>query len=204
MEKLLIRREEPCFENILGLIVSHVTYSVALAAYEERNLSSILKDDPCLYQGTPHTTNLELETRVKNWILQISDNNWPNEIEFEITKLGTKKPYMGAPWEVPKSDIFGEWQAISTYVSFYEQVIDLIEKKHGKDCNSWPDIFNFARICRNALAHGNKINIKNKKSKKYSWRNLSYGPTDNGRKVIFSDFSFADLIILMKDISDNL
>ena len=71
------------------------------------------------------------------------------------------------------------------------------------DAVNWPPTLNFARVVRNAIAHG-KINIRNPNAPPVTWRGLTYSYADSGKDVITQDFGLGDLVGLMLDANDEL
>ena len=68
---------------------------------------------------------------------------------------------------------------------------------------NWPPPLNFARVVRNAIAHG-AIKINDPKSAPVSWRGLSYSHADNGKKIVGTDLKLGELLALMFDANDAL
>jgi|SRR5665213_581605 len=98
------------------------------------------------------------------------------------------------------------------FVDFFELYRPWLKTKFGGDANSWPEIFNFARVIRNVVSHHHGyLHFDNKKAPAVSWRSLTYSPSDEGKYVLgyivdgkVPDMTTADLIILMLDFSDEL
>lgn len=85
------------------------------------------------------------------------------------------------------------------YLTYYEDIKDIIEGRFGPDPLHWPPMLQFARIIRNAFAHNSEITIRKLTLAPVTWRHLTYGPQDNGRNI-FNDFFVVELIDLMKDV----
>lgn len=90
------------------------------------------------------------------------------------------------------------------FTNFFEGHVDWLLTNVDGDKSKWPDLFRFATIVRNSAAHGGRVHITNPNSAPASWRNLTYGPADNGRKVMGGDMSLADVMALMFDMSEEL
>lgn len=86
-------------------------------------------------------------------------------------------------------------QALGT--NFFEQNVESIKRRHGDNPSGWPPVWNFARVIRNAMSHGGKINFANPNAQTVSWKGLGYGPADNGRHVLHSDLWPGDLFDLL-------
>jgi hypothetical protein len=93
--------------------------------------------------------------------------------------------------------IFGE---------FYESYAPWVKNKFG-DPDNWPMVWNFARIVRNAISHGEELEIRNPNAKTVSWYGLSYSHADNGKRIFGfqgADLTPGDMIVLMFELSDAL
>ena len=91
------------------------------------------------------------------------------------------------------------------FVTFYEQHRRWISATLGSDSSSWPPLFNFARVIRNAISHHQgRIGFDNPNASPVNWRGLTYSPRDIGRVVLPDDIDIGDLIVLLFDIGDEL
>ncbi len=90
------------------------------------------------------------------------------------------------------------------FVNFYENSKPWLDANISTDPQQWPAIWNFGRVIRNATAHKGKLNFTNPSAPPVSWYHLTYGPPDNGREIIGVELSFADILILMVEMSDEL
>jgi hypothetical protein len=88
------------------------------------------------------------------------------------------------------------------FLMFFERYSDWLTLTYG-DAAGWPATLNFARVIRNAAAHG-KINIRNKEAVPVTWRGMQYGPADNGRQIIGTDLKLGEIIALMLDANEEL
>jgi len=89
------------------------------------------------------------------------------------------------------------------YVEFYEGVRPWLEQNVG-DSSKWPCVLDFGRVVRNACSHGGNLSLSKASSRPVSWRSLQYDPTQHGKPIIGTDLGFADLLILMIEMSDEL
>lgn len=126
-------------------------------------------------------------------------NGIPNEIEFEEYQLAPKTAENEVNLGALNHFFFGTSQMM--IVSYYEKNRRHIEDRFGK-IDNWPPVWQFARMVRNAVSHGNKVNIIDGKSA--TWKGLTYSPASQGRIVINSDLFPADLIIMLRELEDSL
>ena len=93
---------------------------------------------------------------------------------------------------------------IPLFVQFYEANADWLSGKFTADFKKWPQVWQFGRRVRDAASHGFKITIQDPKFKPVTWHRLSYGPSQHGRRIFDADLAFADIFILMVEMSDSL
>ena len=90
------------------------------------------------------------------------------------------------------------------FTAFYEDYAAWFQSNVEGDKSKWPNPWGFGRLVRNAMSHGGALNIDNPNAPSFDWYGLRYGPTESGKKIIGTDLSFADLLILMIEMSDYL
>jgi hypothetical protein len=88
------------------------------------------------------------------------------------------------------------------FLSFFERYNVWLTANRG-DAKKWHPTLNFARVIRNAAAHG-KIEIRNPASAPAVWRDLSYGYAQNGARIIGTDLKFGEIIALMFEADEAL
>lgn len=104
----------------------------------------------------------------------------------------------------------GGLQAVMAHISapiflmFFERYNDWLNAAYGRDSTEkWPATLNFARVIRNACAHG-AITFRNPNANSVKWRDLTYSPADNGKPIIGTDLKLGEILALMFDASDTL
>ena len=69
----------------------------------------------------------------------------------------------------------------------------------------WPNVWQFAHVIRNAMAHGGgRITIKDKSFSPINWHGATVGPSQLDKTLFEVGLSFGDLIILMFEMSNSL
>lgn len=94
-------------------------------------------------------------------------------------------------------------QALAT--NYYERHLPIIRTKFGA-IKHWPPVWNFARVIRNAMAHGGKISILHPNDPPGRWKGVHYTISDNGRDILANDLwpgDLFDLIIEMDTFLDT-
>lgn len=88
------------------------------------------------------------------------------------------------------------------FLMFFERYNDWLDENLG-DAKNWPPTLNFARVVRNAIAHG-KIKIRNPAAPPVTWRGLTYSYADNGSQIVGTDLKLGEILALMFDANDAL
>lgn len=91
----------------------------------------------------------------------------------------------------------------ATYIQYWETTKEKIVKQFGNDQTKWDNLFKFGWIVRNALAHNFKVTVNNNKIDNIIWNGLNFGYSTNGVDIS-EQMMFLELIVLMKDIEDEL
>lgn len=90
----------------------------------------------------------------------------------------------------------------SIFLSFFERYNVWLRTNVGEAVN-WPMTLNFARIVRNAIAHG-MIDIRNQNSPPVTWHGLSYSYVDRGKEIIGIDLRIGEILGLMFEVNEEL
>ncbi len=131
------------------------------------------------------------------------ENKLPDHIDIGVTAVADAD----TPISGPKLHS-GGLNSVMTHVispvflTFYDRYIDWLKASYG-DVKYWPPILNFARIIRNAAAHG-KISISDPMAITAEWRGFSYGPADDGKNVIGTEIRMGEILGLMFETNEEL
>lgn len=197
----LITNSERYFDDIQ----SHLVALIGLAHMIEVGSSG----KSAIY-GPGHTVRLDCATEAASWywsphttVQQLASNFVPTNLVIEriaqTPALGAGALNLGALGNLLKG--FG--QALIT--NYFERHRHDIVDKFGTDVNSsWPSVWNFARVVRNAMAHGGEILIRSPTAPPVNWKGLSYSPNDNGRNILHTDLWPGDLLDLLIEMDSHL
>ena len=162
------------------------------------------EDHECmLLIGLPNGANCKLRLFPRPVISDIAANKWPSQIVAEKIPLEPVAT-SGYKW-IDSAVIHLQVSMISdSFVRYFEGNKHLARSRFGGDTQSWPSVWNFGRVIRNALSHNGAIRFDNLKALPVSWRSLSYDPSHNGRQILFKDITAVELIILMEEMDSLL
>lgn len=89
--------------------------------------------------------------------------------------------------------------------NYFETHRPLIQTKFGGDPNSsWPEVWNFARLVRNAASHRGQVYFRSKSDRPITWSGLTYSYNDNGREILHNDLWPGDLLDLLLELDSHL
>ena len=88
------------------------------------------------------------------------------------------------------------------FIMYFERYSVWLKAKYGQGHN-WPSVLDFARVVRNAAAHGG-IDFRNPGVRDVKWRGLTYGYKDKGRPIIGTDLHIGEMLALMFDSNEAL
>jgi hypothetical protein len=190
------------FDQVVAFLAGATAAALGVQAQGRGSTASFAETENVIFQGRPHASNVQLTFYPADILRRIASSSWPDRTVYEEERLPDPPPTK--PYKLTG---FGRLHGLlmqAAFVQFFESARDEIEQKHGTVPQRWPSPLDFGRIVRNAFAHGGTIDIRNSSAAPVSWKGLSYGPSDNGKQVAYTDLAAADLIVLMREINDAI
>lgn len=187
------------FDDLIAMLSSLRSLILAM---ESHSLGKPLLVDPTnSFRLSGCTIDVDLIFHPYELMTILASDGWPTRVEFaeEPRQKSTPK----ATGIVLSSAGFISVQSLitqSSFVRYYETLVPLVEAKFTEDRQRWPEVLNFGRIIRNAFVHRGMIHFENARAPSVSWRGLTYGPTDNGRHIMYRDVSQVEIILLMEEM----
>ncbi len=89
---------------------------------------------------------------------------------------------------------------ITQFIFFFETFYDFMKGKALHFPKDLESRWGFARVVRNALTHGGRINLDDKTLPPVSWRDISYDWNNSGDTIIGNKLDAPDLICLILDL----
>ena len=212
MSTRIIESSKMCFEPILTIIVACNTFmSASQYLYLIRHcgrLSDTLSVNiqPSLPLTIPAPgSGMVLKFDPSNLLLELSHNRQPSQIQFSEERMNDQNTLIPeGSVEMPDLSLLRKRLIQSVFTDFYETQKSRASEKWNR-LQEWDSIWKFAWLVRNALAHGGKINWRDKRISSVSWKTISYNQKkDNGREIIFQDIGEGDLIILIDELDKAL
>ena len=91
----------------------------------------------------------------------------------------------------------------TNFLAYFERISPHAKQKHGSSQRTWPDLWRFAWIIRNAVAHGDRFAINDPSFPPTAWRGITITANDSGRKWFDIDgglIAGGDIIELMEEL----
>lgn len=189
------------FDNIALFLTSFST-SLVVTELLRTGRSKLAADSKYYMQFSPCSLPVQLTWYPQETLALLAYNNWPSSITLHENLTHPPAPI----FKLTSSEIVNLQSRLlqSCLLTYFEEHRSLIEAKYGTDPWKWPMPWNFARVVRNAFAHGGVLTYQNPSSKSVTWRALSYDPSQSGRQIIFMDLSFVEVVSLMEDLDELL
>lgn len=209
MQKTYTPDQHAFFDSLVAFFASHASFAVAFAAQHTGRAEGFEDKDRIGFGGNPEVTNLAMSLAPKKLMDALSSDDWPDSIEVQLHHPPPGKPLNKLP-QIPRDHKLtgmhglGQTTVTSMFVDFYESHVGDVRTDHGGDPTGWPDVWNFARVIRNALSHGGTVEVRNSNADPVSWRGLTYSSSENGQRVLFQDLAIVDIIFLMEDMNSHI
>jgi hypothetical protein len=198
----LTRQDHPFFDSFVVVLAAAASLRQAYVAQLEGKAVPYRLDDSGSIQGMPHVTNVRLYFRPADVLNPLAQDSWPAQVILFERSLGAHpSPPDEKAAEYHSAEGFRGVTDVmmrSAFVVYYEAQDPVAH--FGDNGPSWPQVWRFGRIVRNALTHNGCIDIRNPNAPPESWRSLTYSPADNGKPILFRDFAIPDLLYLMMDM----
>lgn len=206
MEKIVLNPEKHLFFNdfyvfLIALNSIGAVVQFCLTGQDFRKMGTY---------STIEGKHLQIEMRlpVQGTIESLIKGVKPDHIELDVLPKRTASPAQGpdSPGHqtvVNFSDMINSFSQ-SMFLNFYEREKEKIKGWHGNHTDTWPSVWRFAWLVRNAISHDGKVTIYDPSLQRVTWRGLEYSSSDNGTKILGDVFTSADILRLMLDMNDLL
>jgi hypothetical protein len=190
------------FNDLITLFSSISSLGTAFEANRTGTAKAYSPQEYITLEGITKVSNIELRFFPYPLMEILIANKWPTRIEFETRPISNPTPSHPL-WLTGLQGIHGS-MIQSAFVHYFESIRPVIENKFSKDTRNWPNVCNFARVIRNAFAHGGMINFENPNAIPVQWKTLSYSPSENGRQILYQDVTAVEIILLMEEVDSTI
>lgn len=186
------------FDDLVTLLCSLASLGVVFDAQRTGLTHTYTTNDYITIEGNPRVSRTEFRFFPHSLMAVLIANKWPTQIVFETLPVDKQVPAHPL-WLTGLQGVHGS-MAQSAFMHYFETVRPNLETTYGTNTSNWPASLDFARVVRNAFAHGGKINFQNLNAAHVHWKTLTYSPSDNGRQILYQDMTTVELILLMEEI----
>ena len=187
------------FFDEIALFLLTLSSSLVTAEVLRTGGQSKVASDPLYYLQFESCSLFEkLTWYPQEGMISLASNGWPKTISLHESLIHPRAPVFALSSSEAKSLHSVALQ--SCFLRYFEAYRQEIEAKYGTDPWAWPMPWNFARVLRNACAHGGVLTFQNASSKAVTWRTLTYSPTEQGRQIIFRDMNFVEILALLEEL----
>ncbi len=198
------KSEHKFFDDLVTMLCSLAGIFITADAFHNGGITNAPRD--LKYYGEFEGSTLKLKFTFYPFEIfnKIINNEWPEEVIIHEDMPHEWGRVFGITTSAFKNLQILPIQA--SFIRYFENYRVEIEKIKGSDPYNWPEPWNFARVIRNASAHGGTIKFDNLDAKEVVWptANLMYSPKDNDKKIFFTDFSVVEIVILMEEMDKAL
>ncbi len=149
-------------------------------------------------QGMPTITNIEIGFYPLPLVTTFGNNQTPGALDLLMAPLGTNT----VPNPTDVNTLIGPTERIiaGLFIGYFERLLPSVEARYGTSSASWPAVWDFARVVRNAFAHGGVVNFTNPRANPVAWRGCTLSPADNGKQLFYRYLAFAEIVQLLTDL----
>ena len=193
-EKLMFSAEDTCFRGVVTFLMALQGFVCAATAYNsDGRPAAPSPNDLMTFDAALSST--ELDFKPYDLAKTMMSNRWPTIVEFSVRAVPAVSRRRSPQWGIVDRFLFCLGQSLIG--NFFEEQRSQIQAHYGS-VSSWPPVWNFARVLRNAMSHNGKIAIKD--NTVVGWKGLSYTAADNGREIANYDIFPGDLFYLLREM----
>lgn len=197
-EIILQKKTHGFFDELVSYFASICALGTSLELQNRGIAQPWLPNQHLTLEGMKSVTNCTIRFYPHAMLNTISNNRWPEEINLQEIPLESEP--INHPINLTSIQMIHGSMIQSAFIHYFESYRVKVESKFGKEPIKWPEIWNFARVIRNAFAHGGKIKFDNQKSPKVNWKSLEYDPKSNGKNILYKDITPVEVIYLMEEM----
>lgn len=198
--KIYKRNTHRFFDELSTCLISTMGVCIAMEAYMNHGITTAPAEPK--YYLSLDGDSVTFHWECFNAMQSVMNDSWPEEIIFQENV--TLKSNSAKKYENHGFKKLAATNISFAFIGYYESQIDSIKSRFGGGSESWPEVWNFARIVRNALSHNGQIHITNISASPVSWSSYTYSYQNNGHAILFTDLGFVEFILLMEDMDSHL
>lgn len=195
----LARGDNRCFDDLVTTLANLLTYLFTADTIRSGVPPAIAPQFP--FTMNSNTTEREYTIFPMQLLWTLSQDQWIEELDIYVD-VEMERTTKGALVNVGHQRIVRR-SVGGSFVRYFESskpTLIAVAREHPQD---WPEPWDFARVLRNAFAHGG-IHFENLNATPVRWRSIEFGPQDNGTDPLFPPVGLGDLVDLYLELDDAL
>ncbi len=203
----LLPASHRCHQFSLDFVLATASVGSFLNAYHNQPVVTFA---PTLEQGIPMYPNCSIAGNasgktinfIPEDVLRNAFVNQDRTTPIAYLESSTFTQITGSSTSAVAETIEGFAQAMFT--RYWETNLSKIEQVHGKrKAGNWPQLLQFAAVVRDAMSHGGVLHMF-QSVKPATHFGITYTQSQNGKRIIHTDLTSADIFLLMLDVDATL
>lgn len=191
------------FDEVTALIINLASFNAATESFWNANRTEIPNSpDHTLYlMGRIANASFPIHTLMHN----VVRNVWPVSLEVGLHLASIKPPLIPNGVQLQSHGITNLVVQLvgTTFLKYYERNIPRVKKSFPTGPKTWPEIWRFAWLLRNAIAHGDKWSIDDIKFPHTQWHGINVASHDSGQPWfnVARYIGGGDVLFLMEELN---
>jgi hypothetical protein len=170
------------FNDVATLFIGLASFNAAMSMFT-------VNQGPLQRFDVEHTSMLtgrvaHARFRVHGLMTGVAQNIWPATLTLELAP-GTSSQNLATRGVQLQSDAVTNMvvQLVGTaFLRYYERNADRPKTAFGGHPKDWPELWRFAWLLRNAIAHSDSWSIRDSSIPPTAWRGIEVRPSDDGSR----------------------
>jgi hypothetical protein len=191
------------FEELTTLFINLASFSVALESFANAG-SSAVPNDP-KYTITLNGRIVDVSFPTHALLHGIVKNQWPAAIQLSICPATQALVASPNPIKLQCNNVSRMITRLvgAMFLQYYERNAHRPKAKYSGNQKKWPDVWRFAWLLRNAIAHGDTWNLSDPSFPPTTWKSVTITNADSGEvwNNIARYIGGGDVVLLMEELA---
>jgi len=196
-------REHDFFDEVTTLFVNLGSFNATTESFHN-SASTLIPNSP------DHTLNLfgrfvHISFPIHSLLHGIVRNNWPHSVQFQVHSSPQRPTGIPNGIELQNEGVSKMVTQLvgAMFLKFYERNAARAKLAYPTGPKTWPEVWRFAWLLRNAIAHGDKWNISDPNFPSTTWHGITVDQSASGCNWYDLNMYIGggDVILLMEEIN---
>jgi hypothetical protein len=203
--RLYTPTEHDFFDELVALFVNLGSFNAATESFWSSSSTKIPESPNHTINLYGHTAHVSFP--IYSLMHEVVRNVWPDSLQLRIHPASTVLGSFQNPIELQSAGIEKMITQLvgATFLKYYERNASRPKIAYPGGPKAWPELWRFAWLLRNAIAHGDKWKIDDQTFPATVWNGVSVSPNDANQPWynISKYIGGGDLILLMEQLNAN-